>query len=109
MGRRRGAGLGLWLAIPLLQGAGLAGLAAAHAAPERAATGSAALAIVFPPWWSEAQVVGAVRASGAEALPSGTSFIAVVPASAGLPAIPGEWFRFDASADFFCFKKDSVS
>lgn len=109
MNRRRGAGLGLWLAIPLLQVAGLAGLAAAHAASERAVTGPVALAIVFPPWWSEAQVVDAVRASGAEALPSGASFIAVVPASARLPTIPGEWFRLNASADFFCFKKDSVS
>lgn len=97
-------GFGLWLGIPLLQAAGLAGVIAAHAP----GAGARVLAIVFPPWWAEERMVSAVRSQGLVPLPAGASFIAIVPDAVSTRTIPGEWFRLSLPQGIFCSAKDST-
>ncbi len=99
--RRCWASAGLWLGIPLLQVAGLAHLLVTRA-PEPG-TSTAALAIVFPPWWPEERVVAAVSSRGLVPVPAGVRFVAIVPAAS--VSVPGEWFRLSLPSSIFCSPK----
>ncbi len=68
-----------------------------------AGTSTAALAIVFPPWWPEERVVAAVSSRGLVPVPAGVRFVAIVPAAS--VSVPGEWFRLSLPSSIFCSPK----